>query len=176
MNQDLLPQLLTDADSRLPKPPLQADLENRVIHRIRHRRVIRRSAAVALLVVAAIPVIVIKSGSKPSQTAKSPSFAPPIAITQPKPDRWEALVHEETADAMLRMQHERADPTATTRRINIEMERLETAAVLLAAGDHFAHQGNSPQRAKDAYQRVVAFFPGTPCATTANQRLAQPSF
>lgn len=170
MNDQTLKNFLSEADQSIARPAIRSNLHDRVFVRLRRRRATRRGAALALVMIAFLPLL-----HSQHPIPKTPSKLPIAVAPTAKPSPWDAIVERRTAEAILRLQ----DRQATVRSIpmdpiqRLQMESDATAATLLAAGDHFARDPASTRQGVENYQRVKTYFPKTPWAVQADRRLSQ---
>jgi hypothetical protein len=175
VNDDSLFNLLNEADRAIERPSLQPDLQRRVIRRAGRQRSARRSGALAIVLLALIPLTILRHGAVLVDPQKVSLITPPQAVTAPQADALEAMVAQKTADAILRLRRQRT-ATYVTAFDPVQQLRLDqdtTAATLLAAGDHFSRDPAYVQQGAEDYHRVQTFYPGTTWAATAGERLKQ---
>ena len=170
MNDQTLKNLLDEVDESVARPPIAADLRNRVVARVGRRRTARRAALTVLLVIALLPLLHTRNPKIPVATNR-----PTVAVTSPQTSPWDAVVERRTVAAILRMQDQRESvmsvPLDPLQRLRMESDA--TAATLLAAGDHYAKDPASARQGAENYQRVKTYFPKTPWADQADRRLSK---
>lgn len=175
MNDDSLLNLLNEADRAIERPSLQPDLHRRVIRRARRQKSAQRSGALAIVLLALIPLTILRHAAVPADPQRVSVITTPQVVTSPQADALDAMVAQKTADAILRLRRQK---TATTVLAfdpvqQLRLDQDATAATLLAAGDHFSRDPAHAQQGAEDYIRVQTFFPGTAWATAAGERLKQ---
>jgi hypothetical protein len=175
VNDDSLLNLLHEADRAIERPSLQPDLQGRVIRRARQQRLARRSATLLVVLVAIIPLIFLRHAAMRSKPLTVATITTPQIAKSPDTDELDAMVAQKTADAILRLRRQQIAISLSSldRAQQLRLDQDATAAMLLAAGDHFARDPAHVQQGADDYHRVQTFYPGTTWAAAAGERLKQ---
>lgn len=176
MQDDLLKQLLQQADdSASPAAPLR-HVANLVRNRVRRRRNIQIATATAFSGVLAIAVYVISQSNRASpEMAKSPEINPPdvvIARSELSPE-VEQLVADRTMALLVSRKSKTSVRTgkATDPQIMLDIERNVAAMTILNRAESLRQ--SEPEVALHEYRRAIELFPETSAAETARIRIQE---
>jgi hypothetical protein len=161
-----LEQVLHDADSAAPPPPLRPDLAERVLRRGRWRSTGRRIATAAILTALIGPLV---------WRSRPPAVSPVAKASTPSniAENVQAAIAEQTVLAMSRDRAESMPTPDLTidSAVRAYEQSDETAGFLVMAGDEMARKPASAELAADDYRQVIRHFPQTRWAAEASDRL-----
>jgi hypothetical protein len=179
---------LRDSDAAAPTLVVRADLTERVLRRHLRRRAVRRglatAAVLALLIIPLtwrlehrrLPVASVADAGKagvndPGYKARGgPDLSGPS-----ESDRVQLLIAQTTVDAILLAQSQRqvALPSPIDPAERLKCQSYETAVFLFAVADQMRRDPVQAGQAAKEYRLVEKYFPQSPQAAEASQRLRQ---
>lgn len=168
MNSDPLHDLLQNADEHFPAPRLREEIARRARRRIDRRCKVKSVAAIvlALLIVAPFARMMLPRHHSPTISS------PPIGDDSSEI----ALIAQLTANDIIAQRKASegvSRPSSIDPIITLHMELDQTAAILLAGGDHLMRDPTQKTAAAAEYRQARDLFPATPAAAVADQRLQQ---
>lgn len=178
MNDDILRNLLIDADAMMPAP----QTHGRLAERVRQRASQRRIGKVAACLLGAIGVSIAMHMHRTDRHVPGPALAK--LETKPIDELTrlnnEAAIHERVVEQLLAVeaqtvsQRKLENSLALSRFVStVPIERETAAAILVAGGDQLLHTPQGKQAACDQYRSVLRLFPDTHTAKQASERLKQ---
>jgi hypothetical protein len=169
MTRDPIGQLLSEADAQTRTPAVDAnDLAQRVIDRVRTRRIVR--AATPLVAVAVVGIVVLTH--RPSEVRRPvESVATNVDLNSV---RQQIEFQQRLVDRMLqREQRRHNEAQLISISIPVDDPPVERAAARLISEANRLLESSGQQQAIKAYSQVIDSFPDTISAELARKRLAE---